>query len=96
MRRKERPLSELTDHFVPFPQVIVNVPVAEKKPIESLPELNRTVKRIEDEMNGRGRVLIRYSGTEKKARIMVEGEDETQVNAYANELAEQLRSALGG
>ena len=54
------------------------------------------VRRIEAAFDGRGRVLIRYSGTEPKARIMVEGEDERRVGEYANELAELLRRALGG
>jgi phosphoglucosamine mutase len=96
MRRKERTLSELTSDFVHYPQVLLNVPVAQKKPIESLPGLSRSLKQIEDEMNGRGRVVIRYSGTEMKARIMVEGEDEKQVNAYASDLAEQFQRELGG
>jgi len=94
MRRKDRALSELTSGFVRFPQVLVNVNVADKRPIESLPEFSEEVRRIEKELNGRGRVLIRYSGTEPKARIMVEGEDEAQVNAFANELALGLKRAL--
>lgn len=96
MRRKDRMLSELTTDFVRFPQTLVNVTVAEKKPIDSLPEFSRDVRRIEQELEGRGRVLIRYSGTEPKARIMVEGEDEAQVNGFANELALGLKRALGG
>jgi phosphoglucosamine mutase len=95
MRRKDRMLSELTADFVRFPQTLVNVAVAEKKPIESLSEFSREVRRIEKELDGRGRVLIRYSGTEPKARIMVEGEDEVQVNGFANELALGLKRALG-
>jgi phosphoglucosamine mutase len=96
MRRKNRPLSELARGFVRFPQVLVNVTVADKKPIESLSEFSEEVRRIEKELDGRGRVLIRYSGTEPKARIMVEGEDEAQVNAFADELARGLKRALGG
>ncbi len=96
MRRKDQTLSELTSDFVRFPQTLVNVNVANKKPIESLPEFSEEVRRIEKELNGRGRVLIRYSGTEPKARIMVEGEDEAQVKEFANELAYGLKRALGG
>jgi phosphoglucosamine mutase len=51
---------------------------------------------VEAELAGRGRVLIRYSGTERKARVMVEGEDESRVRAYADELAATLRRALAG
>jgi phosphoglucosamine mutase len=96
MRRKERTLSELTADFVRYPQVLLNVRVAEKKPIEGLSEFSQTVKKIESALDGRGRVLIRYSGTEPKARIMVEGDDEKQVREYADDLAEALRRALGG
>jgi phosphoglucosamine mutase len=96
MRRKERTLSELTADFVRYPQVLLNVRVAEKKPIEGLSEFSKTVERVEGALDGRGRVLIRYSGTEPKARIMVEGDDEKQVREYAHDLAEALRRALGG
>jgi phosphoglucosamine mutase len=96
MRRKERTLSELTTNFVRYPQVLVNVPVAEKKPIEDLPDFLRLVERVESELSGRGRVLVRYSGTEPLARIMVEGDDEKQIGEYAHDLAEALRRALGG
>jgi phosphoglucosamine mutase len=96
MRRKGRTLSELTADFVRYPQVLLNVRVAEKKPIESLSEFSKTVERVEGALDGRGRVLIRYSGTEPKARIMVEGDDEKQIREYAHDLAEALRRALGG
>ncbi len=96
MRRKQARLTELTEDFERFPQVLVNVQVAEKKPIESLPRFADAVRRVEAELDGRGRVLIRYSGTEPKARIMVEGEDERQVARHAHELADELRRALGG
>ncbi len=95
MRRKDRTLSELTRDFVRYPQVLVNVRVAEKKPIKELPEFVQEVERIESAMNGRGRVLVRYSGTEPLARIMVEGDDERRIRAFADELAGALRRALG-
>jgi phosphoglucosamine mutase len=96
LRRKDRRLSELTAGFQRFPQVLVNVSVADKRPIESIPEVVRAVRRIEEALGRRGRVLVRYSGTEPKARVMVEGEDEAAVSRYAAELAEQLRRCLGG
>jgi phosphoglucosamine mutase len=95
MRRTDRRLSELTADFERFPQVLVNVRVAEKRPIESLPAFVQAVARVEAELDGRGRVLIRYSGTEPKARIMVEGEDEDRVGVFANDLASELQRALG-
>ena len=96
MRRKGRMLSELTTDFVRYPQILVNIPVTEKKPVEDLPEFVRLRKEVESALGDRGRVLIRYSGTEPLARIMVEGDDEQQIKGYANELAEALRRALGG
>jgi phosphoglucosamine mutase len=81
--------------FQRYPQVIVNVAVKEKRPIDSLPALSEAVRKVEKEFNGSGRVLIRYSGTEPKARVMVEGEDERRVDEVANDLADELRRALG-
>jgi phosphoglucosamine mutase len=94
-RRKERPLSELVRGVERFPQVLLNIGVANKRPIEELPELVRHIRQVETELAGRGRVLIRYSGTERKARVMVEGEDEVRVRTYAQELAATLRRVLG-
>jgi phosphoglucosamine mutase len=94
MRRTGKRLSELNESFERFPQVLVNVEVAEKLPIEALPSVAETVRCAEEEFAGRGRILIRYSGTEPKARIMVEGEDERRVAELARELADALRRAL--
>jgi len=96
MRRQQVGLSVLTRGFQRLPQVLVNVRVAQKKPIESLPAVSEAVRRVEAELEGRGRVLIRYSGTEPKARVMVEGEDERRVSAFAHDLADELRRAVGG
>jgi phosphoglucosamine mutase len=96
MRRKQRRLSELAAGIERFPQVLVNVQVAEKRPLESLPGFMRQLRGVEESLGSRGRVLIRYSGTEAKARVMVEGEDAGHVAALADELADGLRRALGG
>ena len=96
LRRRNRPLSELVRDIERFPQVLVNVRVAEKRPLESLPTLQAAVAKVEKELDGRGRVLIRYSGTEPKARVMVEGEDEARVRDYADGIARELQRALGG
>jgi phosphoglucosamine mutase len=96
MRRAQRPLSELASGIERFPQVLVNVGVAEKRPLESLPAFQRQLAQVEAALGDRGRVLIRYSGTEAKARVMVEGEDERRVTQYANDLAEGLKRALAG
>ena len=95
MRRKGRRLSDVLEKFQRYPQVLVNVAVKEKRPIESIPSLCEAVRKVEAEFNGSGRVLIRYSGTELKARVMVEGEDPRRVDEVANDLADELRRAVG-
>ncbi|MFQ5416860.1 MAG: phosphoglucosamine mutase [Myxococcota bacterium] len=94
MRRQDKSLSELIAGFEAFPQALVNVQVTRKQPIDTLPAVTRAIERVEAELDGRGRVLIRYSGTESKARIMVEGDDEVRVGDYANDLAGELQRAL--
>ena len=96
LRRTGRPLSELVAGFQRFPQALVNVGVAEKRPIEELPKMMEALRKVEADLDGRGRVLIRYSGTEPKARVMVEGEDQADVDRIARELAEELQRCLGG
>ncbi len=96
MRRTGRPLSELVRDIERFPQVLVNFRVAEKRPLEGLPTVQAAVAKVEKALDGRGRVLIRYSGTEPKARVMVEGEEEARVREYADQIADELKRALGG
>ena len=93
MIRKNRPLSELTGGFERFPQQMLNVPVAERTPLEELTEFQALLRKVEADLGDRGRVLIRYSGTELKARVMVEGEDEVRVRELAAELAAELERA---
>jgi phosphoglucosamine mutase len=96
MQRKQRTLSELTTDFVRYPQTLVNVRVSERKPIEDLPDFMRQVEKVESALGDRGRVLIRYSGTEPLVRVMVEGDNEKKTREYAQDLADGLRRALGG
>ncbi len=88
-------LSMLASSMTKFPQVLVNVPVREKRPFESIPTLSDSVARLESGMNGNGRILLRYSGTEPLARVMVEGREQRHIEAVANELATLLREAIG-
>ncbi|MHC1751409.1 phosphoglucosamine mutase [Humidesulfovibrio sp.] len=94
MCQKNLPLSLLAHLIEPFPQVMVNVCVEKKVPFAELPEVGRAIACVEAEMNGRGRVLLRYSGTEPKARVMVEGEDTAKVELYANDIAQLLERSL--
>jgi phosphoglucosamine mutase len=95
MREKGAPLSELSRCLTKYPQTLVNVRVSSKPPIEGLPRFMRSLKEFEASMNGRGRVLVRYSGTEPLARIMVEGEEQTAIESAAHELARLLQEELG-
>jgi phosphoglucosamine mutase len=94
MARTGQPLSELTADFQHYPQALLGVRVSNKKPIESLPTLQKAIKEVEADLSGRGRVLIRYSGTEPLARIMVEGEDRAKVDSIAQYLADEFKKAL--
>ena len=89
-----RKLSELAGLLRPFPQVLLNVPVREKRPLEACPLLRRAELAAERELSGRGRVLLRYSGTEPMLRVMLEGEDEDKVRALARSVAETAKAEL--
>ncbi len=91
-----KPLSELSSLMRPFPQVLLNVMVAKKPEISSVPGLQRIIHKVEEKLGDNGRVLVRYSGTEALCRVMVEGEDESLVRQYAEEIAEAVRAGLGG
>jgi phosphoglucosamine mutase len=95
MRKKDKPVSELAGLLELFPQKLVNVPVKKKIPFEQSPELQRSVQQAEQTLGTRGRVLLRYSGTEPLARVMVEGDDPQRVESVSAELAHELESRLG-
>ena len=96
MARSGKQLSDLRDGFERFPQVTVNIAVSEKRPLEELPSFLSAVRDVEEELADAGRVLVRYSGTELKARVMVEGRDEKRVQMLADGLAKALEQALDG
>jgi phosphoglucosamine mutase len=95
MQQAGRELHELVEGFERYPQVLVNVRVREKRPFAEVPEVAGAAKSIESKLAGNGRLLLRYSGTEPLARVMIEGPNQNQVNDMANELAEVIREVLG-
>jgi phosphoglucosamine mutase len=95
IRETGEDLASLATCLRKFPQVLVNVPVREKPPLDSLDDLGVRVRAFEGEMNGAGRILIRYSGTEALARIMIEGADGERIAAMADELAGVVRARIG-
>ena len=89
------PLASLAACLRKFPQVLINVPVRSKPPIDSITGVGERMAAFEHEMNGRGRVLIRYSGTEALARVMIEGADGARIRAMADDLAGLIRVQIG-
>jgi phosphoglucosamine mutase len=94
MKQEAKPLSELASCMRTYPQVLVNVAVREKRDVGTVPQLARRIADIEKQLDGNGRLLVRYSGTEPKLRIMLEGEREEDIRRYADELAELVREML--
>ena len=95
VQRAKKSLAELHQDLKVFPQVIVNVRVREKKPLESLPAVVHSIRAAEQELHGSGRVVVRYSGTEALARVMIEAESEEAMQRHATCIADAIRSELG-
>jgi phosphoglucosamine mutase len=89
-----RELADLTHELVTYPQTLLNVRVKERRPVESVPALQDAIARVETAIDGKGRVLVRYSGTEPLLRIMIEGQDLGQVEGWAEEIAAAVRETL--
>lgn len=82
--------------MVRYPQVLLNFAVREKKPLHELPDVGRAISQVEKVLGPEGRVVVRYSGTEAKARVMIEGQSEPAIRAHAEEIASVLKRSLGG
>lgn len=95
MVREQCPLSELKQVMQRYPQHLMNVRVRERQDLASVGPIAQAMQRITDALGDSGRLLVRYSGTEPLVRVMVEGEDESQVRAYTEEVAEAVRVHLG-
>ena len=95
MARSARSLAELVGDLKVFPQKIQNVRVREKVPLAQVPEIQGAIEAAERELDGNGRVVVRYSGTEALARVMVETESEERMQALAEEIAGAIQKTLG-
>jgi len=95
MRRQDKSLAELAKVMIPLPQVLLNVKVAEKRDIMTIPEIAGLVRDIEEKVQDEGRILIRYSGTEPLLRIMIEGRDKDQITCWASEIADNVEKNIG-
>jgi phosphoglucosamine mutase len=95
MVRAGKPLSELAACMRRFPQVLQNIRVRRKEDLGALPEVQREIQTAETALEGCGRVLVRYSGTEPVARVMIEGPDENRIRELAANIVAALQAALG-
>jgi phosphoglucosamine mutase len=95
MRKTGKPLDELVADFVSYPQTLVNIRVKSKRPLEEMPAVQALIAEVEKSLGGEGRVLVRFSGTELLARVMVEGPTQQAVDAHAGRIAAQIQAELG-
>jgi len=95
MKRTGKPLSELAKAMTAVPQILLNVTVKHKPDLNQIPDIQQAIKTAEVTLNGSGRVLVRYSGTESLLRIMVEGERDATIREVADHLAEIVRARIG-
>jgi phosphoglucosamine mutase len=94
MKRTGKPLSELKKVIQLYPQAREDVRVTKREPFESHPEIAKSIQNAQDALKDRGRVFVRYSGTEPLARVMVEGEDYAQIKSLAQDIAGNIRRIL--
>ena len=95
MVEKGKRLGELKSIFTRLPQILLNVRVKERKDFQMMPKVSQAIAAVEQSLDGRGRTLVRYSGTEMLARIMLEGEDEGKIRTMAQEIADEIRTEIG-
>jgi len=96
VRESAQDLDTLTRELETYPQLLVNVHVKNKRPLEELVQANREIRTAEAEFGDAGRILVRFSGTEPLARVMVEGPDIKRVEHFANSIAAAIQAELGG
>ncbi|MBI4896580.1 MAG: phosphoglucosamine mutase [Candidatus Aenigmarchaeota archaeon] len=95
MQKTKQSLSQLCSDLMLYPQVLLNIPVHEKKELTSLPMLMKTIRETEKSVGAHDRVLVRYSGTENVLRVFVEGPEQTAVQKHADHIATVARQELG-
>ena len=95
MARTGEPLAELVADMKVFPQEIKNIHVREKIPFEQLPAVMKLIQAAERDLDGNGRVVVRYSGTEKLARVMIEAESEQAMRRHTDAIASAIQQAIG-
>ncbi len=95
MQQEDRPLSEMSQLMKAYPQILENVSVRAKPDLETLAVVQQAIRDVEAQLENRGRVLVRYSGTQSMCRVMVEGPDEAEVRNYCRKIAGTVAQAIG-
>jgi phosphoglucosamine mutase len=95
MAASGRELADLADDLTTYPQVLLNVRVREKQDLETIPQVAAIMAQIERQLDGNGRLLVRYSGTEPLLRVMLEGQDLEHINRWAREIVDAVNQAIG-
>jgi phosphoglucosamine mutase len=95
MQEEARPLSELSKIMQLFPQVLINIEVQRKPKIENVPEIMNAIAAVENALGKKGRVLVRYSGTQPLCRVMVEGPAKDETQRYCQQIADVVKASLG-
>ena len=85
----------MTDGFTRYPQILLNVRVREKVPFAELASVQAEVDEVEELLSQKGRLLLRYSGTEPLARVMIEGENQNKIEGYAQKIADAIKREIG-
>ncbi|HET9527346.1 MAG TPA: phosphoglucosamine mutase [Pyrinomonadaceae bacterium] len=95
LKESGKSLAQSTEGFQTYPQILLNVRVREKRPFGDLPGVQDAVGEVEKELANKGRLLLRYSGTEPLARVMIEGENQRQIEAYAHRIGAAIKQEIG-
>ncbi|MFO8083287.1 MAG: phosphoglucosamine mutase [Desulfobacterales bacterium] len=95
MLASEKPLSVLSKMMTVFPQKLINIDVKKKPDLQTIPSITNEIKKVEKLLGSKGRVLVRYSGTQQKCRVMVEGPTPEETEKYCNQIANAVKNAIG-
>jgi phosphoglucosamine mutase len=95
IKQKGVSVSSAAQGFVRFPQILMNVKVREKQPFDNVPEIAAAAENVRRQLDGEGRLLLRYSGTENLARVMIEGKEQTAIESQARQLIDVIKTSLG-
>jgi phosphoglucosamine mutase len=93
MKKRKKPLSELAKVMESFPQILKNVRMSSKIPVDTIPDFPETVRKLEEKLGKKGRILVRPSGTEPVIRVMIEGQNQAEIETMADELCELIKKA---